>query len=360
MLVLYASGIILSFLLTWYEVDNQNPFLKEVCSGGKKINCNAVLQAKGANFYGIEWSIIGLSYFTSGLLTILILGFNNPLILQVLGILSLFATCYIIYSLYYQYKIVKEWCILCLGVQGVLLAQAIAVLFYFNKDKNWLTVVDLEYAIPVVLLFALVTMGIIYIFPFVKKAKLGRLYEIRWKHMKTNPNVFFGLLAQQPKIQNYPDDIGIVLGNPEAENEIIKVCNPYCQPCAKAHPILEDIVKKNRQVKLRIIFSADDSEQDIKAKPVRHFMALAEFKSPQEIQHILDDWYISKEIGTDYETFANKYPLNEGLSRQGHKLNDMKIWCDEMKIQATPTFFINGYEMMDSYSVSELKDIFIY
>lgn len=358
MIVLYASGIVFSFLLTWYEVDNQNPFLKEVCSGGKKINCNAVLQSKGANFYGIEWSIIGLSYFTSGLLTILIIGFNNPIILQVLGILSLLATCYIIYSVYFQYKIVKEWCLLCLGVQGVLFAQAIAVLFYFTIDKNWLTVVDLEYAISVVLLFALVTMGIIYIFPFVKKAKLGRMYELKWKRMKSNPNVFFGLLSQQTKIENYPYDMGIVLGNPEAKHEIIKVCSPYCDPCARAHPVLEEIIRKNNNVKLRIIFNTDDNKQDIKSKTVRHFMALAEIKSSQEMQHALDDWYTSESINKDYEKLTNKYPLNKELTLQGSKLSNMSKWCTEMKIWGTPTFFVNGHEIFEEYSVQDLKEVF--
>lgn len=59
-------GLISSLLLLWHDIDAHNPFFKEVCGGeGKKVNCGAVLNSKGANFLGISWSVYGGAYFLS-------------------------------------------------------------------------------------------------------------------------------------------------------------------------------------------------------------------------------------------------------------------------------------------------------
>lgn len=354
--LLHFIGGIISFLLSWYEIDKQNPFLKEVCSGGNKINCNAVLSTKGAHFFGIEWSILGLTYFLGGVMSFLILGFGSISAASVLFLISIIVSPYILYSLYYQYKIVKQWCILCLGVQAILLLQLLVSLVLCFSNKGVLNNIDIQSTISIFLIYTLVITIGIFVFPFIKKARTGRMYENRWKRLKNNPNVFNGLLYQQPKIQNYPNHLGIVLGNHNAKTEIIKVCNPYCGPCSNAHTVLENIIKHNQNIRLRIIFMANDDEQDLKSKPVKHFMALAEVKTSDEMQHVMDDWYVN--LDRDYNIFSEKYPLNEVLSKQGNKLSNMSNWCKEMKIRATPTFFINGYEMVEGYSIHDLEDIF--
>lgn len=357
LLILSLLGAGLSFLLSWYEVDKQNPFLREVCSGKKNINCNAVLSAERASFHGVEWSILGLCYFIGNILAILFLGINNPTVISVLLGIAILISPYIVFSLYYQYRIVRQWCILCLGVQAVIFLQLITAIFYFISNKISIGTFNPQLVVNSFLFFTgILTFGI-YGFSFIKKARVGKMYERKWKRLKANPHIFKSLLSQQPKIKNYPSHLGVSLGSPDAATEIIKVCNPYCGPCSESHPILEDIIRNNNDVKLRIIFTAEDKEEDIKAQPVKHFMALSDVKSSYEMQEVMDDWYVNDEIQKDYQRFADKYPLNEELDRQGSKLSAMKSWCDEMNIRATPTIFINGYELMDTYSIKELKDI---
>jgi hypothetical protein len=67
----------------------------------------------------------------------------------------------------------------------------------------------------------------------------------------------------------------------------------------------------------------------------------------------LDDWYLSEE--KDYDVFARKYPINDGLAMQGFKLDAMKRWCRQMKIAATPTFYLNGYQLPDAYGLGDLE-----
>jgi protein-disulfide isomerase len=57
----------------------------------------------------------------------------------------------------------------------------------------------------------------------------------------------------------------------------------------------------------------------------------------------------------DYNVFADKYVLNGELEKQRDKLNAMKTWCDEVKIEFTPTFFINGYYLPKQYTIEDVK-----
>ncbi len=67
----------------------------------------------------------------------------------------------------------------------------------------------------------------------------------------------------------------------------------------------------------------------------------------------LDDWYLLANI--KYDVFAQKYKLNGELEKQNGKIEEMKNWCDKMKIVATPTIFLNGYELPDAYGIEDLQ-----
>ncbi|QQD11609.1 hypothetical protein [Sphingobacterium sp. UDSM-2020] len=62
--------------------------------------------------------------------------------------------------------------------------------------------------------------------------------------LRYNTSIFNSLLQNINPVTIAIDDLGILIGDEHASIEIIKVCNPFCGPCAKAHPDLEEIVKK--------------------------------------------------------------------------------------------------------------------
>ena len=348
-----SIGLLTSGLLLWYDIDSHNPFLKEVCGGqGRKMNCNAVLSSKGAYFFGISWSSFGASYFA--LFFIIQLFYPGSIVqLTLWSIISLFASIYVLYSIFYQWRVVKQWCPLCLTVQVVLLLNAIVSAIFITQNPllqwNWYTI-----SIMVLMGGGFVILSHFAI-PILKEAKSSRSYERKWKKLRYNPSIFQSLLEKSDSITVPVNDIGIVLGNPNAKNEIIKVCNPYCGPCSTAHPELEHIIRRNSDVRLRIIFTADGEESDIKTPPVIHLLAIAENASPEILQQALDDWYLPD--NKDYKLFAQKYPMSGELNQQYKKIKQMDKWCNEMKIRATPTIYINGKELPDSYRIHELKNI---
>ena len=179
-----------------------------------------------------------------------------------------------------------------------------------------------------------------------------KLYKRGLKKIKNNPNVLNGLLVKNRKIETRTDGLGISFVNKDAKYNLIKVCNPYCGPCAKAHPVLDDLLREGK-INLQVLFTASTDEGDRRNKPVKHFLALDE-KDNIQAHEAMDSWYLAEE--KNYEQFAKKYELNGELLQQDHKILAMKEWCNAEKITHTPTIFINGYELPKEYSVDDLRE----
>ena len=143
------------------------------------------------------------------------------------------------------------------------------------------------------------------------------------------------------------------MGNPAATNTIIKVCNPYCGLCAQVHPVIDRLLENNSNVNVQLIFTATDDEKDTRAKPVKHLLAVYEKQDDMLIKKALDDWYLADK--KDYDLFAQKYLLNGEIEKQGGKLNAMNTWCEDVKIEFTPTFFVNGHQLPKNYKIDEVK-----
>src|SRR5699024_1799984 len=113
--------------------------------------------------------------------------------------------------------------------------------------------------------------------------------------LKHDPRIFNALLAKQKAISNEDmKGLGITIGHPNARLQLVKVCNPYCGPCARAHPKIEEILENNPEVSARIIFTATDEEKDIRRDPARHLMAIAEKGDIERTKQALDDWYLAE------------------------------------------------------------------
>ena len=349
-------GLAVSSILIWNEIDAHNPFIKEVCGGNsKKVNCNAVLSSSRASLIGISWSVWGFAFFATFFSTQVLFPANASFML-IWSALSLLAAPYMLFSIYYQWRVVKQWCPLCLAIQAVLAVNVLIAAIYLSDSPTSLT--DIEfYTIGVILLTGLFFLFLINTaIPELRNARDARSYEMKWKKLRYNPEIFQALLDKSEKVSIPADDLGILVGNPNATNEIIKVCNPYCGPCAKAHPELEHIIRTNPDVRMRIIFTASGEANDAKTLPVAHLLAIQQKHGSEKVHLALDDWYLAPK--KDYNAFAQKYPMNGELKEQQEKILAMRDWCDDMKIRATPTIYVNGREMPDSYRVAELKNFF--
>lgn len=347
-----VAGIFVTTILLWYDIDKNNPLLQKVCTGIVKGNCHAILSGKQAKIFSwLSWSEVGFFYFTGSLLTLLMAENTITNSISLISWLNILALPYILYSLYYQWLVIKQWCMLCLTVQALLALGSINVI-----TNNLYSFIQLSYGF---ILTSILLLFLPVLFWYTAKPYILRLQEAKnikreYLRIKFNTEIFNGLLKQQKEVKIPPEGLGIDLGNHAATNLLIKVCNPYCGPCSKAHSKIEKLVKENANLKVKIIFTAPNKEDHLALKPVRHLMAIAEQSKKEAVtRKALDDWYLSDV--KDYKVFAAKYPINGLLLKQGNKIEAMDNWCKDMDIEATPTFFINGYQIPNAYNVEDLQ-----
>lgn len=347
-------GIVIGSLLLWFEIDEYNPTLQSFCSGtGKKIDCNAVLNSKYATLFNgnLSLSLITFSYFFGSLIYLIISGFTFQSI-TILNYLSFSTLPFVVMSLYYQAIIIKQWCKFCIIAQLILLIE-ITLSIITNSYQNNINIINIPlllalFLIPIIIWKALK--------PLLEKEKEIYIYQRGLKKIKENPNVLNGLLSKARKINTPTEGLGILFKNENAKYDVVKVCNPYCGPCAKAHPKLEELVKKGK-INLRILFATSQNIDDPNTTIVKHFLALDDNSDKEKTKKALDNWYTSEK--KDYQQFLTKYPMNGELEKQGDKITAMYNWCRKEKITHTPSIFINGFELPEEYQIEDLQYVLV-
>ena len=334
--------------MLWYEIDKNNPLLQKVCSGIAKGNCNAILSSKSAKvFRWLSWSEVGFFYFAGSLLTLLFV----PNAISIIAWLNILALPYTIFSVYYQWQVAKQWCVLCLAVQVLLAFGGINLI----ANNFLLPLPKLSFLFIVNAVFLLLIPVLIWYTckPYILKLQEAKNIKREYLRIKFNVEIFKTLLKKQKSIILPTDGLGIDMGNHNGTINIIKVCNPYCGPCAKAHLKLDTLIEENDNVKVKIIFTTTNDIDNPAAKPVKHLMAIAAESNATKTKQALDDWYLAEK--KDYDFFATKYPMNGELEKQGDKMVAMNNWSTESKIEFTPTIFINGHQLPSAYSIEDLQ-----
>jgi len=357
-------GLITSILLLIQSIDSNNPLVQVLCQTKGKTDCNAILSSKAAKvFEGLTWSEVGFFYF-AGTWLLLLFGGGSVAIWQALALLNFISLPYTVYSIYYQARIAKQWCVLCCTVQALLWLECLTltlskgegnILFQnslsFGEGRGEaigrgeaLTTIFICLSTPIILWMLLKPL-------FLKLQQLQPLKD-QLRKFKYNTELFNKLLTEQPKYTIPDAEWCIVLGNVEANNIITMVTNPYCPPCSKTHKLLDELLDQRSDIQARIVFTASNADNDIKTPVSRHLMALNGLTDKAVIKKALHDWYEQKQ--KNYDAWAKVYPvhLNEA---EYHKIDKQHAWCQMAEVTATPTLLLNGYRLPDLYQLPDLK-----
>ncbi len=345
--VLKSAGLVLSSILLWSEVDKDNSAIKEFCTGGKNIDCNAVTDSFSLGGV-ISLSIIAFAYFSSGVFHLALSSFSGS-VLQLLKYLSLAGIVIVPISIYYQWAKIKKWCVLCLWISAVLVLEIlISQLLLVN-----LVPIGFQELALFSFLFTGSVLTWLILKPYILAKKDLQKQKSKLARFMSNREVFDYLLSGSRKLTHSPEGLGILMKGQSPKLHVLKVCNPYCGPCAKTHPVLEELYETGN-IDLQIIFVSGGGD-DLKLKIIRHIMAIAAKDNPEVIKKALDDWYLAE--NKDYAAFAEKYPMNGELKAQEANIQSMLSWSEAEKITYTPTIFINGHELPKAYAVEDLKYI---
>jgi len=344
--LLKTAGIGVSILLLMQSLNANNPFIKNLCTLNGKNDCNAILKSDAAKVTSwLSWSEVGFFYFSGSLLSLVFAPSSFPL----LAWLNLFALPYTIYSISYQYRN-KNWCVLCCTVQALLVLEALT---FFSAQNYQLSLLPF-FALITIVSFLVPILGWSFLKPFFADASQIKSLKSQLKKFKYNGELFNHALKNQPRYA-VPDELmPIVLGNPNAETTITMVSNPFCGPCAKAHETLDRWLKTRDDIKLKIVFTTSDQDDDEKTKVSRHVSALSLLNDVELLERSLNDWY--KQGDKKYEEWAKKYPI-EYNADMAVVTARQKEWCSLAEITSTPTVLVNGYKLPDPYRLEDIKHL---
>ncbi len=336
LIVGFGTAVSTIILLGKYGI--KSPTIEKLCNLNKQTNCDTVLDSSGSKlFQHFSWAEIGFCYFVGTcIFTMTAFLTHNLLMLNTLTFVSIIALPYTIFSVYYQWQIVKKWCTLCLVIQAILVLEFV-VLFTNNSieiptiSSSYLLIISL--LIPTAIWF--------FVKPSLEKAGTIPNLERSLKSYKYNNEIFMNHLENQREVP-----VGfspITFGESDAPVLITMVSNPFCGPCAKAHGELNNLIEVYRDyVKVEFIFTGGKHTFEV----IKHICSLDKL----QIHEALNVWYKVD----NYEDWAEKYPTK--ITEQAkNQLDNFIEWSSQAQITHTPTFFINGKELVSPYTILDLK-----
>lgn len=342
------------FLLLQKQFGSDSKALASFCRMGSKSNCDAVIQSAESKLFGvIHLSEIGFLYFVGGILSLALASFSGSPIDGLTASLSFIAFPFTFVSVYYQWKVVKAWCPLCLLVMVVIWLEALALIPLLSSvsfSAKAITISFMGFSLP--LIFWLATRQ-----RFIDSYRIPNLERSLYRFTHSD-KVFQSLLANQPKVDMENLAHEIETGNPDAPVVLTLVSNPTCGPCSAAHAAVEDLLERfEGKIKVNFRFTVNLKEpESISNKMVKHIISLS-LTEPQKCNSALSDWYL---LGgrADIGQWMKKNPIRELNGEEGKVnllLSEHANWCTKAGITATPTLFINGKKYPDEYSLSDLR-----
>lgn len=345
-LFINSAGIYISTLLLLKQMHIQSDYADKICSLLlHQGDCNNILESDAAKLWGvISWSEVGLGYFISN--SIIIVCF--PQLYPYLALFNIFTLPYTLWSVWYQKKIARQWCPLCLIVQVVLW-----FLFLNNTICGYiqLPVVSTSYTLWISCIYTIPFLVINSIVPVLANSKKIEQITYEINSIKATDEVFDGLLKKQPYYKADKSDSAMLWGNTEAENRITVVTNPHCNPCATMHNRLVNLLNSTGNgYCIQYIFTSFNKELESSTKLL---IALYQNTDSASFLNALEDWY--KQGKYQKENFFQKHPFDIESTKVTNELNNHNKWSEETKINSTPTLLFNGYKLPKNYKVEDLS-----
>ncbi len=346
-IVLKLTGLVTGMILLSYEVNRNNRLMRNVCRHADAGNgCNAVLGSKAARIMSVSLGELVFFYFAGTILIAL-----SPYLVPAyqawwLATFNICAMPFVVFSIYYQWRVARQWCRLCMVVVGLLLAELASftaihwqIVYAPSADVLPLLIVGACAVAPVALWY--------WLKPLLLLAQSSDDNRTAWLRLRNDPAIFRLKLEQQPLITDGWQQHGITIGNADGPNIITIVSDPYCMPCAHAHKQLHELINRNNTAQARVIFYNEADEHDKGGKVAMHLLALASQQADMAIA--LHDWYATR----NYTQWAQRYPTHVTADEQ-QQLAAMHAWCAASSASYTPAVYVNGRQLPQGYEISDL------
>ena len=350
LLLLKLMGLLVSSLLVWYSLDADNSFLRHMHQINAQPNYGAVLNTSAVKLFGwLSWAEIGLFYFGGGLLSLLVFRQNPTASYPILFGLTIAALPYTFWSVYYQWRRARQWCVLCLAVKGLLWLE-FAALLYFQQSFPWTLDLSISEIHWFVTCFLLLPALWVLLKPTWSKSLRADGLQQSLQKIKFDQGYLESLSQRAQALPPIFTGMQVpILGNPESPDTFTIVASPTCSLCARTHLELKTLMTELKNVKCQIIIIGGNRPDDLGAVVAHRILS-------QPIDNMLvalHEWYTTRQL----ENWLRKAKLSEATSEGTTQLDLHRHWCELAGINATPTVFFNEVEIPRYYAVPEFKKL---
>lgn len=349
--------------------------LSSLCPLGAFVNCQRVMASPAGKILGIPMADIGIVYFAGGLLALLLsVGVGGVTgVLVYLGILSLLALPYTVFSIVYQGAVLKSWCWLCLVVQ-VLFWLEFVLLFdrLINLPSTWTTALTTSGAISLFLGLGFAALSWTALKSILQNSRKAEDLANEVIRLRSNPENIKSELngSERSDLGTFP--LELVHGNPNAQVNITSIVNPLCGHCGHSITEIINIVERGKgaiKATIRFLVMAKPEnntkvEQKLDYEVSRIVLSLVAIGEPKTAFTALRAWFVSEDSSTagKFDNWRNNYEPetdNSSMEKAKSVLDGQLKWALENKIMSTPTTFINGVLLPGRIQLTDLKYFFI-
>ncbi|MDR6546922.1 putative membrane protein [Chryseobacterium rhizosphaerae] len=341
-------GIFLSLEALKTELGIESQVSKSFCKTIPNADCAQVINSKKNKWLAkVKISDISMWFFTSQIFSLFVFAVANSIdafsSYMFLGIM--FSIPLTFFSIYFQYKIEKSWCPICLSIILVIYIQFV-VLFFLNtgfyfSEKNMMLFI---------FCFLLIG-GLIYLLkPFFLEHKEMKEDYIKQLRFSKNYDLFKNTLLKSKQVF-FKKEV-IILGNPNALKKISIITSPMCGHCKNAHEIIDDIFNMySDEIAISIRFNYYNNN-DIDVQNLL-FTLVEIHRNNGDISFVnaLHDWFNHR----DFDSWFFKHGRTEKNSMIQSELEEITIENTENGINFTPDIYFNQFNYPKIYTRNNLK-----
>lgn len=185
-------------------------------------------------------------------------------------------------------------------------------------------------------------------------AEKGRIQVVqKYRALKANSKVANALIENGECYETSLEDSSILFGNTEAKMRVTILSNPHCNPCARMHKHVENLLRlSGGEICIQYIFSSFSEKLEDSCR----YLIYCYFEYERnESLHRFALWYSKDKF--DYERIINNNDSRIHTKIIEEEMDRHRKWRTRASLIETPTILVNGYKLPDEYDIEDLAMI---
>lgn len=341
LLAVNTAGLGVAYMLLQMQLHIPNRLVDKLCGLAKESHCEDVTRSEGASFLGIvKLSEIGAGFFCVNLLALLFFP-------EALFFVALVAACvlpFTFWSVWYQKRVARNWCLLCLCTLGVMWLQAGVCLAggIYSMVSHQLT-----YALVLIAAYGASVLLINRLMDVLARLKEYSNWHRDYNYLKAQEEVVEAFESKAPIFDTGVQQCSsLIFGNPDASHRITVFSNPYCAPCAVMHQKIKDLPGVSVGISYVMTYFSEEA-----SLINRYLIAAYQQLGPEKAWELMTFWHDGgKARGAEFFSGLGLDPETEDVKAE---LAKHDAWRRDDRLRGTPTVIVGNREVVMPYTIED-------